>query len=143
MNIMDRKVTIAKWILAGLLVAIVGALAYVPLVVAISTGEPRMVPVTLFQHPGMPGPANPGAKAVFYIAGLLAFLVATVRLPPRYGVVTSVVIWGGSMLMTIGNVRGLVNGWVRLPAWLLLAAGTAVASFLAGFTLVELLRSRK
>lgn len=128
--------------LAGLIVATVIALAFVPMTESIRTCEPHIFPTTIFQHAGTPGPSNHIMKAILYTTGLVALLVAALRLPLRYGITITSLLFSFGTLLSMGSMRGLIGGWVLLPAWLILLLGTAASGGLLWLKLVELLHSK-
>jgi len=136
-----NNLNIAAWVLGGLLPAAALALAFVPIVESISTAEPHIMPTTLFQHGGIPGPSDPIMKAVLYVVGLSVLVLAALRLSLRYGVVIATAIFGFSTFLTTGSIHGLVGGWVLLPAWSLLATGTILSGGLLWLKVVEWIRT--
>ena len=138
---MKGNLTVATRVLGGLLPAAALALAFIPIVDSISTAEPHIIPTTIFEHGGTPGPSDHVMKAVLYVAGLSALVFAALRLPLRYGVFIAVAIFGFSTLLTTGSIRGLVGGWVLFPAWSLLATGTVLSGGLLWLKVVAWIRT--
>ncbi|MFA5204109.1 MAG: hypothetical protein WC708_06845 [Lentisphaeria bacterium] len=159
-----NNLTIATWVLAGLLIATVLLLAFAPLTEGLCDGG--SIPTTIFQNPATLGPMNifvhvalssvgithPTAEclirdgfvnAALYLIGMVVFLVAAQCLPLRYGLSIASVLFSLFTYPTIVCIRGLVEGWVKLPAWSLFALGTLFSSGFLWLKLVELLRSKK
>lgn len=164
---MKPNLTIATWVLAGLLSVTVLLLAFAPFSEGINVHDGSRFQSTFFQCGGMPGVTGQfvndvfyhlggtGAmdldktiqirgfiNAAFYLIGTMALLVAAQHLSLRYGLPIATSFFAMFTYLTIIGIRGVVEGWFKLPGWSLLAAGTLFSGAFLWLKLVELLRNK-